>query len=93
MKTIAEAAGWVEHNKGYLMSTIDQMAVESFKSGVKFAESWIDVNEELPEVKVKPYQALAMTANGEVDVFLILDVYDTQVISSYYKSWRPLNRE
>jgi len=93
MKTIAEAAGWVEHNKGYLMSTIDQMAVESFKSGVKFAESWIDVNDELPEVKEEPYQILAEKKSGGVTCYFIGDECDVQAISDFCTKWRPLNRE
>ena len=69
MKTIYEAARSVEYNSGILMSTIQQIADESFKSGAKFAQRWIPVEEELPESSDKLLIVKWLSKNGEEKLF------------------------
>lgn len=56
MKTIEEASNNPTINTGLCMSSTNQIAEYSFKSGVEFAQRWIPISEELPETKPNHYK-------------------------------------
>jgi hypothetical protein len=64
MKTIKGASKDITINGGLLMSTTRQIGEESFKSGVKFAQRWIPVEEELPTPL--PYGKYGMIENKDL---------------------------
>jgi hypothetical protein len=58
-----------------------------FNAGVEFAESWIPVEEELPNCS--PY--LAIDKQGKVELFNITEQSFIKAVGII--SWRPLNRK
>lgn len=75
MKTIKQAAK--EFAESEIMETYDSIIEElkriSFIHGAKFAQQWISVEDELPEIKNKRYQIHIKYKNG-------VDIYDTLTI-------------
>lgn len=70
MKTIEEAASSHEINRdnNSIDSLINKHTIVSFKAGVRFAEEWIDVNDELPEIK---YQSVGVLYSDYVLVTVL----------------------
>lgn len=77
MKTIDEAARSIEFNKGHLMSTTEQIATVSFRSGVEFAQRWIPVEYEMPAKITNP----SPQSNGNTLYF-----YENYLIKGYYEN-------
>lgn len=75
MKTIKQAAK--EFAESEIMETYDSLIEElkriSFIHGAKFAQQWISVDDELPEIKNKRYQIHIKYKSG-------IDIYDTLAI-------------
>ena len=75
MKTINKAAK--EFAESEIMETYDSIIEElkriSFIHGAKFAQEWISVEDELPEIKDKRYQIHVKYKSG-------IDIYDTIAI-------------
>jgi len=91
MKTTAEAAK--EFCEKRRLDSRGYPPSEWFKEGVKFAEQWIDVNDELPEIKDEMYMILVQYINDQIDVWYIVDEEEHESLKKNCKSWRPLNRE
>jgi len=104
MKTIAEVSK--EHATrvlsglppvGYRNELADSEWIERFeeifKESAKFVQEWIDVNNELPEAKEKPYEVLIMDKNGGAGVWWIESQESANSIKTFFTKWRPLNRE
>lgn len=74
MKTTEQAAiQWgYSSSEGYDNPNFNQ-SVESFTAGVKFAQEWISVEDEMPEIKDKRYQIHVKYKSG-------IDIYDTIAI-------------
>lgn len=85
------------------MKTINEAAIEyaklggnliDFRAGAQFAEEWINLSEELPEIKEKPYQIFLMKFREESPY------YDVGIVSNklefnlnFYTHWRPINKK
>ena len=94
MKTIEQAS--VEYSKEqYDHDPIMRFQCEThFKAGIEFAQRWISVEEELPELKEKQYSILAKTKTNEyivVNVFGDIE-YLRKGIFEYFNitHWRPI---
>lgn len=62
---------------------------EAFKAGVEFAQRWIPVEEELPEIEIEPYQIeCKVKINGQIEIYWIEN--DTINISTECSHWRPI---
>lgn len=103
MKTIEQAAAGA-----YCMEVLNSgchtgatFGKEMFKQGAKFAQEWISVKDELPEIKDKRYQIHVKYKSG-------IDIYDTIAIEpsictkdNLYRIlrefkiayWRPIERK
>jgi len=79
MKTIKEAAKSPEFNRALLLSNPHQVITKSFESGVKFAQRWISIDDELPEIKNERYQIFIKRA-------FKIDPYEVFSISPLIKS-------
>ena len=94
MKTINKAAK--EFAESEIMETYDSLIEElkriSFIYGAKFAQEWISVEDELPEIKEKPYQILVKTGNGHCGTMIITDNHDIGILKEYFTHWRPTER-
>ena len=96
MKTIEEAAK--DFNDSHVNGHHPQKWVSDiFKAGVEFAQRWIPVEEELPELKEKQYSILAKTKTNEyivVNVFGDIE-YLRKGIFEYFNitHWRPITLE
>ena len=66
----------------------------SFRAGVEFAQQWISIEEELPEVKQYDYQVLAKSIYGYelLDIDTDSDVEGT-ISLNYITHWRPIELE
>ena len=93
----AEVELWDIHHEGYFgvhdtLELIDDIKVEMFNRGVKYANSWRKVNEELPdkscEVLVKDSAACMYIAYFSYGKF-ILDRY-TQINGDIIE-WKPID--
>ena len=84
MKTIEEAA------KEYELYSINNLR-GAFKAGAEFAQRWIPVKEELPEVKQYDYQVLAKSIYGYelLDIDTDSDVEGT-ISLNYITHWMYL---
>ena len=67
--------------------------INDFKAGIAFAEEWISVKDELPEIKEKLYQIFTKDLSGLCSVVMIKDISDIEHIKYYYTHWRPINRK
>lgn len=65
MKTIKEGANDTTTNVGLLMSTTQQIREVSFRAGVQFAQRWIPVTEELPEIDLFGMSKEVLTKAGD----------------------------
>lgn len=80
------------------VNSISKRENNAFKKGVKFAQRWIPVGEELPEIRDKSYQILAQkpsTPSGEIlyrviPVFSFEDIYALKFRLSKYTCWRHI---
>ena len=74
MITINEAAKSHEYNKekNSISSIINKSTISSFKAGVEFAQKWISIKEELPEMLpaniLLRQPILVKYQNGNIDV-------------------------
>jgi hypothetical protein len=69
MKTIEEAAKEYAEIKDKANA---EFVMEDFIEGVKFAQRWISVDEELPEIKKETYKILVKSNNVEVNFFWVI---------------------
>ena len=95
MKTIKEAA--MEHARTHWTGQFVQHADprKSFMAGVKFAQRWISVEEELPNIEEGRFSELVLTNN--VNNHVMLERYEpdyNQFTNIRYDSpvthWRPI---
>lgn len=70
MKTIEKAAYEYHKEYGYSENSNEELA---FEAGVEFAQKWISVEDELPEIKDERYQINVKYKSG-------IDIYDTIAI-------------
>jgi hypothetical protein len=64
-----------------------------FKAGVAFAESWIDFNNEAPEIREKPYQIFVKKDRGEDSYYGVETIMsNSEYKSRFYTHWRPISR-
>lgn len=81
MKTIEQAAydcsELFEHSSAHRIS---------FLNGVEFAQRWIDISEEMPEVGEQ-----ILTKNGNnIGLSLPLTMWDIKDITEFATHWRPI---
>ena len=94
MKTIDEAADAYVKNNFYIGTISDKISTQAhkaFKAGVKFAQQWIRVEDELPEENV---YVLVKCTNGKRTQFDI----DYLLNGKFHKRtnvtrWRPIELE
>lgn len=65
----------------------------AFLEGVRFAEEWISVNEELPKYKIGNYPVLAKDKNDLPYIAMIESAEDIAILSTRYTHWRPINKK
>ena len=103
MQTIGEAAKnqAITVNGSEVEKDIERFqSINDFKAGVKFAQTWIDVNEELPELDVDSHRisidVLLQDENGtcfvgyydhELELFCSLET--NKILTNIIK-WRPI---
>lgn len=75
MKTIKQAAKeYANKNHFRFINNIErEVDIKAFEAGVNFAQQWISVDDELPEIKNKRYQIHIKYKSG-------IDIYDTLAI-------------
>jgi len=66
---------------------------QGVQAGVKIAEDWVSIEEELPEIREKPYQVLVKTSDDQYDVIRIIDEFEISLIKEHFDFWRPINRK
>ena len=108
MKTIKEAAeSYSKHVNGSLYdaiipgceSTIGSASEQDFESGVIFAQRWIPVEKEFPEIRDVEYQVLVKNEiYGIFDVFDIEPNYNEDMLKADllfndFTHWRPIERK
>ena len=95
MKTTEEAAKSHEFNRDLngISSLINKSTISSFKAGVRFAEEWISVDDELPEINKEPYEIFVRTYQNKHDVLTIVDDFEIKVLKEHFTHWRPINRK
>ena len=74
MKTIKEAAH--EYFRAAQLGFENPGSENGFKAGVKFAQRWISVEDELPEVKNHGFSDLVLTKNSYGNI--MLERYDSE---------------
>ena len=102
MKTIDEAAkeyaneaypkiglheDWIDdgYDEGY-KDAKSRLSIGDFKAGVEFAQIWIDISEEMPEVGEQ-----ILTKNGNsIGLSLPLTMWDIKDITEFATHWRPI---
>ena len=89
MKTIEQALDEAYNNAGS-----NAYFGNGFRAGIEFAQRWVSVEEELPELKEKQYSILAKTKTNEyivVNVFGDIE-YLRKGIFEYFNitHWRPI---
>lgn len=82
------------------MKTIDEATKEYsdyeageyvFKSGVKFAQRWIPISEELPDYLGEDILIIAKRSDNEMMVMVIEEHEDVRNLADgYWKYWRPI---
>lgn len=92
MKSIEEAAKEYAESKSSA-KVFQDAHIEDFKAGIEFAERWIPVEEELPEIKEKMYQVIGKDKNGIVYPKWIKYESDIARIKYYMTHWRPINHK
>lgn len=61
----------------------------SFIEGVKFAQCWINCEEELPEIKTEPFQVIGkLRINGQYETYFI--EHETDTLKKECSHWRYL---
>ena len=89
MKTIKEAAR--EFQRDYPTDIEERAAYSAFKAGVEYAQRWISVEDELPEITEEGcncVEVLYMTKNGLGGICLFKDGrFETL---SKVTHWRPI---
>lgn len=91
MKTISEAAKDPSINRGLLMSSISQISDVSFASGVKFAQQWISVEDELPKDRKL---CIVKDCNNEYRIMIgehIINWTYPFIEKGYITHWRKIN--
>ena len=78
MKTIVEESRLYAESKANPMfrSLEVSIAEKAFKAGVEFAQRWISVEDELPEVKNHGFSDLVLTKNSYDNI--MLERYDSE---------------
>jgi hypothetical protein len=94
MKTIEQAAN--EYAESFRFKTDNggwfAAKVSDFSTGAAFAEQWIKVEDELPEVKEDAYEVLVQNSDKRCKVIRVFDEGEVVFISSHFTHWRPINR-
>jgi len=94
MKKIEEAA--IAHSESRTFGVWKDEAKESFKAGVEFAQSWIDVNDELPErIEDWPYSDEVLTKTDKGHYWLEQFDYEENdwtcsFVNGKVTHWRPI---
>lgn len=90
MKTIDQAAKelFPDCNNESDQKTVE-MFREIFRKGAKFAQQWISVEDELPELKDKPYQVLVKSITGHIETYHVIDRKSQHFIKEFIE-WRPV---
>ena len=66
-----------------------ECAEAGFKAGVEFAQQWISVKDELPEIKTEPLQVIGkLRINGQYETYWV--EYTTDQIEKECSHWRPI---
>ena len=84
------------------MQTIDEAAKEfssyepaqiGFKAGIAFAQRWISVEEELPEVDYNEPYPILIKKDKIYNIFVlwIFSPNDIEMLKTSFKFWRPIN--
>lgn len=87
MKTIVQGAEeWLSWH-----SSCETTEKDIFKAGAEFAQRWIPIEEELPEIKDETYKILIK--NDSVDIMFITRYTDIELLRSKelgVTHWRPI---
>lgn len=70
---------------------IIEQIYDAIDAAVEFAESWIDINEELPELLENQYDILTKR-NETVGILSIHYTCDILLLKTHFTYWRPINR-
>lgn len=89
MKKIEEARRGLPENRGVLMSSLQLIAEVSFESGVAFAQRWIPVEDELPEIG----DQVIVKNEHRKEIRKISSIYDIKDITEFATHWRPIELE
>ena len=87
MKTILEEAKEnCEYNQDSLRQ-YDKHFIEAFKDGVEFAQRWISVEDELPNIGD---HILIKLKRDKLKIWRIFNEDDRILVSNYATHWRPI---
>ena len=92
MKTIEEESRLYAESKANPMfrSLEVSIAEKAFKAGVEFAQRWISVEDELPEIGDDIILKLREHPLKKYQVWHIADNYDIKLVPVYATHWRPI---
>jgi hypothetical protein len=87
MKTISEAAkDYILGNRQGYPSKSEDEDMDIFTAGVKFAQQWIPVEEELPEIG----DQVIVKNEHRKETRKISSIYDIKDITEFATHWRPI---
>ena len=69
--------------------TIGEISENDYTAGFKYAHQWISVEDELPEIKDKPYQVLVKSITGHMETYHVIDRKSQHFIKEFIE-WRPI---
>lgn len=100
MKTINEAAEeWINNPESGVITIADKkIALKAYKAGVEFANKWIPVEDELPEIRKELYEILIKDDESAFSPFWIANCYTPYEILDFFKDnnvthWRRIEVE
>lgn len=65
----------------------ETFAVLMYSRGILDAQQWISVEDELPEIKDKPYQVLVKSITGHMETYHVIDRKSQHFIKEFIE-WR-----
>lgn len=88
MKTIEEAAKEYAKLKSSSKVFIDSH-IDDFKAGIKFAQQWISIEDELPPIETEFNESImVLVKDKNNDIYLAFYNYDTKEWFTIYKVYK-----
>lgn len=85
---------WKDELESINMAEAILYSAQNYIDGIKFAETWTAFEDELPEIKDKPYQVLTYRIDGGKERYQAIWINDQiRDWAMFFTHWRPITHK